>query len=160
MAKPAATAVCQITWIVCGWLMSPHRTLCTVQVICANWIICCTAGVSGNIFICWDAPDNLVCSRQNFFLFFYPEKCFWMVACCSKYSLLCTLSVVLKVFICSILETGSLADVRYKEWKIPFSPCRIFHFLNQTISKMLCLKNVKMISSVQNNSRLFLFDNW
>jgi hypothetical protein len=53
---------------VCGWLISPHRTLCTVQVICANWIRCCTAAVSGNIFSCWDAPDNLVCSSQTFFL--------------------------------------------------------------------------------------------
>ena len=55
------------------------------------------------------------------------------------------------------LDLILMSDAR--NGSFPFSPYRIFHFLHQTISKMLCLKNVKMIRSVQNKLCLFLLDN-
>jgi len=74
--------------------------------------------------------------------------------------LLYTLSIVSHVFTCSISETGFISVIRRKEGNFPSVPIKTSPFLHQTISMMSYLKNVNMISGVQNKSCLFLFDNW
>jgi len=68
-----------------------------------------------------------------------------MVACYSKYSLLCTLSIVLNVFTCSILESGSLSVVRCQEWKFPIQSIKNLSFLTpdnfQNVTLEKCYDN-------------------
>ena len=77
MAMSTGTGMHQIILIVCSWFMSSHKTLCTVQVICANSTICCTTAISGTLESCLAAPYNLVCSSQ---FFLTQVQIFWMVS--------------------------------------------------------------------------------
>ena len=147
MAKSSATGMCQIMWIVCGWLISPHRTLCTLQIILPTelyavlllWVgIYSSAGMSRIIWFVVVKP---------FFLFQKNVFGCWHFAVSIAYCVHYLLSRMFSYEVFWKLDLFLMSDSR--NGSFPFSPYRILHFLNQTISKMLCLKNVKMIRSVQ-----------
>jgi len=90
------------------------------QFICSNCMICCTAAISWSLDSWCDAPDNLVCSKSNVFGF-NPSMMF-LNGDLLQFGLLCTLSIVSRVFTCSILETGFISVIRCKEGNFSFIP--------------------------------------
>jgi hypothetical protein len=90
------------------------------QFICSNCMICCIAAISWRLDSWCDAPDNLVCSKSDVFIF-NPSMMF-LNGDMLQYGLLYTLSIVSRVFIGSILETGCISVIRCKDGKFPFSP--------------------------------------